>query len=193
MGFGLGSIAGPVFDLAKQGWANYEAHRAQGIAQGQAQNQMDFQERMSNTAHQREVEDLKKAGLNPILSAGGQGSSSPSGSAAPIATPTINMPDFMAYGVSLKRLEQMDRQLDIEGAKATAQIANTVSDTELNELKKVLLNKGMPKAMLEGEAAKVLRNIIKELKKNVTQPKLPAGQNFDNFQPGNEGVPLNVR
>lgn len=55
--------------------------KAMSFNADQARINRDWQERLSNTAHQREVSDLLAAGLNPILSANG-GASMPSGSAA---------------------------------------------------------------------------------------------------------------
>lgn len=136
-----------------------------------AQNQMDYQTEMSNTAHQREVKDLIAAGLNPTLSAGGNGSSTPSGAMPNMQAPQIDMPAIFSMINQSRQLDQNDQRIEIDRNNSAANIANKESATAVNKVKKELYQKGMPRALIEGEAAKVLQHYLP--KSNALINKLP--------------------
>ncbi len=70
-------------------WSAEQAAITRDFNSREAAKNRDWQEYMSNTAHQREVQDLMAAGLNPILSAtGGNGASVGSGSTASASVPS---------------------------------------------------------------------------------------------------------
>lgn len=122
-GAALGSLGSGLIGASAQDRAN-ESNL------GIAREQMSFQERMSGTAHQREVEDLRKAGLNPVLSAGGGGASAPSGAGATMVpgNPASGLPGAISSAMDMisfeKDLKQKDAQTVATVAAAKASEAS---------------------------------------------------------------------
>lgn len=75
-------------------WSAEQAQITRDFNAAEAAKNRNWQELMSNTAHQREVKDLIAAGLNPVLSAsGGNGATVGSGSAASSSVPATTRAD----------------------------------------------------------------------------------------------------
>ena len=87
-----------------------------------ANRQMDFQREMSNTAYQRAMADMKRAGINPIMVSKLGGASTPTGAMA-------KTPDMGKIGSDAIKNHATAKQF----ALTDAQITNTNAQSKVND------------------------------------------------------------
>lgn len=119
--------------LSKRGQADANEQNVQ-----LGREQMAFQERMSGTAYQRAVEDMKKAGINPMLAASQGGASTPVGSSPRVE----NVGSAMVGGAVSSAGQAMQTLQGVQAVKQSqaqedalrAQTAKTESETLSRDL-----------------------------------------------------------
>jgi hypothetical protein len=126
----LAALGGAAISSAGQVWANKQnkglAQQQMKFQSEQAQRQMDFQERMSNTSWQRSVADLKASGLNPALAYSQGGASTAQGAAG--TGQTAHMENSLGRGADTALHIAMAKK-QMESLNAGIEKTNAETDT----------------------------------------------------------------
>lgn len=165
-GAGLGLMGGSMFQQRR----DQQKANEQNVQMNA--EQMAFQERMSSTAHQREVEDLRKAGLNPMLSYNSS-ASSPSGSQAQVKSASeASGASAMQMAQQIIGLEKLNT--DTDAVKASTESTRAGVDLTKAQTAKTLLEtdvakRNLPEAEIKEGIWRGLKNLWQ--KQHKYQPK----------------------
>jgi hypothetical protein len=155
---GLGSVIsgglGFLGQMDTNSTSKSNAEAANAFNAQQAQLNRDYQTEMSNTAYQRQVQDMEKAGLNPMLAyIKGGGASSPSGSVATATVPQYQSPiqgmaQYKLTSAQAAKTEAEKPKVEAETRLTNAQIEQV--DKSVDKIKLEIEN--MPKGLTMGRS-----------------------------------------
>jgi len=121
-----------------------------------ANRQMDFQERMSSTAYQRAMADMKTAGLNPMLAYQKGGASTPSGAQPNIKNVLEHAPTSAANYVAAKTAAA-----NIDNVEAQTRLTNEKANTEKLTQGQISANTATQYAQTDQIRAQI-QNVLKQ-------------------------------
>ena len=149
-----------------------------------SREQMAFQERMANTAHQRQMKDLSSAGLNPLMATKLGGAPSPSGAMAQIKDPAfaasminnaVNQARLSKYQADMaeqdaKVLKNRGLSKSILGANPLNLVINSIMNRASEQDKDALMNKLMTLFGVGPASASVQREKLQTPNVNMIDP-----------------------
>lgn len=127
-----------------------------------AENQTQFQERMSSTAHQRQVADLRAAGINPMLSAQLGGATTPTGALAQLQAPT---PGAIGAGFAQTGMTAFNMSQQAKNNSSTRSLQATQSD--LGQKQAALAETQAEKTTANAQEARANTQVLNERKKQI--------------------------